>query len=376
MKRHSLVGLLVFPVILAVAALGHTAIIFSSQSEDSVSGTFRDNTKKKTYAEFSAKMEDDVITIVVGLSRKSVTLVKAPNKVSVASSSSEGAAETLLEDEKLIIDELATRLEKRFKNAKPLHTRLVCLLRHLASWPTGMPLSVSMDPSAITIEGESISREEIDEVRYQSILRNLEWTSGSESQPAVDDIVSLCSRIGRRAEACYPVSLKPLKAKCEWVPVGGTDCLGRCGGLCSSLCTGYRYTYDCLNHDRCGEVYGLLDKKCQFIFPFCFDDCDNAPECQHIPGVWSLERDLGCDNVATERLTLLIYPNHTLTTSTGHTGTWKMADKVVKMWFSQGWKPVYRGRISDHGLRMNGTIVNAPDPYCWNAVKLDLVLPK
>ncbi len=70
--------------------------------------------------------------------------------------------------------------------------------------------------------------------------------------------------------------------------VGGLQCQGRCGTLCNGLCSGQRYTADCLNHDKCGQLLGANHSFCNFILSRAFDDCFSAATCTDSPGVWTM----------------------------------------------------------------------------------------
>lgn len=358
-------------------------ITYTDQSRDIVAGDLGKDEESRSLMQFSVRREGDFIEIELSVNGKSVIVRKSPSEMYVTGFSPGVEVAMLQEDDKRLINSLANELDSGPQESSPLQsisikTMAACILRHLASWPPDMPLSLSMDAFTITIGEETVSRAVIDETRNQAMLHNLPSSIRQDIGTLGDEEAgwnSLCRYIGAQSNACYPTSLKPLNVKCDNVLIGGRTCRGRCGAGCNGMCDGFRYTQDCFNHDQCADVLGISHRFCNFIFPACSDDCLWAPSCANVPGVWIATTDFQCDGKVTVKRTWNLYPDLTFTSSSGDRGNWDLNGWSLIVRSTTGWKPRYKGTVSTNGLYVGGNIINDPNGSCWSAKKTSVVLP-
>lgn len=230
------------------------------------------------------------------------------------------------------------------------------MLGNLSAWPADMPLAVSVDSVMKTVGDVSVSIAEIEEANRQAMEELRAQTPGGVEPPVdMEDITTLCARIGRKQESCYSTSLKPYIAKCEKVLLGGTECTGRCGATCiGNPCPLQRYTQDCHNHDRCADVFGLKHRFCNWIFASAADDCYSAPSCVDSPGVWNIT--FVWSNGKGNTVVLNIDANRKFSTNDGAVGTWTGTDKTLNLKVAVGCKPVYAGKLSPTRLTAVGAM--------------------
>lgn len=375
-------GLLALVLILGIPGEGRAGLQVSLESENSLGGYLEEADGGQSPVPFRADRQGETLSIGVQFEDYSLSLIRGDRDLRVTADFRKGSPRSISENEKWFLNKLATELSSRTKRDNPFHARIVCVLRFLASWPAGMPLNVAMDSSTITIGEETVSREIMDQVRERSILETLALSEGpacADAQRGVqrtEDWTSLCDTIGNIAAACYPTSLWPPASNCESVLVGGRTCRGRCGTTCAGLCTGTRYTQDCLNHDRCVEVYGMTHKFCNFIFPACSDDCADAENCVDILGTWKLTHDWNCDGPnGTTRL--YIYPDHTFKSGAVGHGKWAKSGRSVVLKYSNGCRATYTGTLGFGRLDLAGTMKCATSARngCWQATKTNVPLP-
>jgi hypothetical protein len=225
------------------------------------------------------------------------------------------------------------------------------MLQRFSEWPSDMPLFVYKDSVRIVVGDLDLDRREWEEARRQALAEA--FPQEAPEIEADKGFVTLCSKIGTKQYACYPISLIPLKMKCEKALVGGTVCRGRCGTLCKGLCSGTKYTNDCFDHDRCADVYGLTHRYCNFIFADCTDDCTSAPNCIDVPGVWTITyKFTGIPGQYSMPLNL--YANHTLKVGSV-TGHWTVSGITLTLKFETGgFNYTFTGKLTDTRLRVFG----------------------
>ena len=380
MRRAFCCGLFALVLVFGILGQSFAGLHLSSESANSLSGYLEGTGGKQVIIFFGADIQNDALSIRIQFDDYVLALVKGDEYLRVTGDFRRGYTRSIAKSEKAAVGKLAALLESRFTNDAPFHRRLVCLLNFLASWPAGMPLNAAMDSSTITIGEKTVSREIIDRTRERALLENMDSSqqttcldAQSGSQHA-EDINSICGKIGYKRTACYPNPF--FETKCERVLVGGKTCSGRCGTGCRGLCNGTKYTQDCLNHDRCTQIYGLTSYNCDSIFLACADDCSDAKDCIDIPGVWILEYDWYCDGT-TSTTKLYIYPNRTFNTADGYYGKWAKSGTTVSLKFSNGSQPVYTGKLSGGRRVLEGTMKSTTKTKdgCWTAKKTNNVLP-
>ena len=361
-------------LVVAAHQPGHRDHSYSAQTDTQIAGVLSDRSGG-AYVAFSALNENGLVTLRIDLDRQSITLRKRANELHIASSLNRGRTfSTFQEDEKEAIRQAVAIMDDDPQGS--FHTEIACMMRQFGGWPAGMPLMVSKDHLKTTVGDVSVANKDIEQARQEALARDLPEIPG-DSSPA-PAIVSLCNFIGRAKAACYPTSLSPYKEKCVSSVVGGLKCKGRCGTLCNGLCSGQRYTADCLNHDRCTEVLGLNHSFCNFILSRAFDDCFSAATCTDSPGVWTLKSTYKGAKATTVKLNVYPTPAKTFTDGAGGKGKWIVTGTTMKLTYSNGCKPVFTGKLNTArtGL-VSGTMkcTVGAKAGVWSAAKTNNILP-
>ena len=353
-----------------------TAVIrYSARTDTQIAGVLSDRTSG-AYVAFVASTEDELTTLRIDLDRQSITLRKTANELHITSSLNRGREfSTLSESEKEALRQAVDIMDEDLQTNE-FQTEIACLMRQFSGWPSGMPLLVSKDHLKTTVGHDSVANKDIDQAHQEAMARDI--SDGPPEPIPAPAIVSLCNVIGRAKAACYPISLSPYREKCVSTLVGGLNCRGRCGTLCNGLCSGQRYTVDCLSHDQCTLVWGLNHPLCNFLFSRVFDDCFRAANCTDSPGVWTLVSTWKGGKKTSTTLNVFPTPTKKLTDNKGGRGTWTVTGAIMKLTYSNGCKPVYTGRLNANGTGLaSGTMkcTVGTTAGTWTAIKTNRILP-
>jgi len=353
-----------------------SSLYFSILADDFMTGYMFTDAGPNQVVEFAAMDDGGRLTLQIDLDGQSIMVRTEEGHLTVISSGNNGTEFRMLPDDgRVTLGRLAMLLDGNLEEQNPFQSSVICLVQHFGYWPEAMPLALWMDPETVTIGDLSVRRREMEEARRQALV---ELQAREPAGPREPDktFVSLCQKIGFTHKACWPTSLIPYKEKCAMVLVGGTECTGRCGTTCLGMCSGARYTVDCFNHDRCADVYNKSDRRCNFIFADCFDDCSKAPDCTDVPGVWNLTYTWKGSKPGFSKWK--IYPNKTFKEEGGNStrGTWAAFKKTFALKYKDGCKPVYSGQLIDTRLRMSGTMkcTTQKGEGVWVAVKTNTAL--
>jgi hypothetical protein len=352
-----------------------TAVIqYSVRTDAQLAGILSDRSQGAPVA-FSATSENGLVTLQINLDEQTITVRKRANELYIGSSRNRGGViATLSESEKDALRRAVAAMDGELPETT-FETEVACMLRQFSAWPDTMPLLVSRDHLKTTVGTVSVANKDIDAARREALARDIP-EGATEPLPA-PAIVSYCNVIGRAKAACYPTSVSPYREKCVTTLVGGLKCQGRCGTLCNGLCSGQRYTADCLNHDKCTELLGLNHANCNFIFSRAFDDCFGAASCTDTPGVWTLKTTWKGSAPKTVTLNILPTAAKTFTDSARGAGKWSVTGATLKLTYSNGCKPVFTGK-----LNANRTGLAAGTMKCtvgklagtWSATKTNGIL--
>jgi len=346
-------------------------------SDDILAGRVVDGGAPGSTTTFSVSLDAGVLNIQIDLDTQTICVRRSEERLSVESSGNTGATfQMLSEAEKVRLAVLANLLDENPPEGNSVYEHATCLIKHLTYWPGGMPLALWMDSARITIGAQTVDRNELEE-SYRRALADAVKAGVIAKEDSALDWKSLCSAIGFRRTACYPTQLNPVKSKCESVLVGGLTCRGRCGSVCKGLCSGKRYTVDCLNHDRCADVYGSVsDQRCNYIFAPCFDDCRLADNCVDVPGVWNVK--YAWKGYPPSQAQWHIYPNNTFrVASSSSKGSWGLKGKNITLRYSTGAQSICSGVLSENEFHMSGTMITKDkrNKGTWSAAKTNGVLP-
>ncbi len=353
-----------------------TAVIqYSVRTDAQIAGILSDRSQGASVA-FAAASENGLVTLRIDLDQQTITVRKRANELHIASSLNRGGViSTLSEGEKDALRRAVAAMDAELPETS-LESEVACMLRQFGAWPATMPLLVSRDQLKTTVGSISIANRDIDQARAEALARDLPDLP-AEPIPA-PAITSYCNVIGRAKAACYPTSLSPYREKCVSTLVGGLQCQGRCGTLCNGLCSGQRYTADCLNHDKCTQILGLNHSFCNFIFSRAFDDCFSAATCTDSPGVWTMR--VTWKGSAPKNVTINVFPTpaKTFKDSAGGLGKWTVTGAVMKLNYSNGCKPVFTGKLNTNRTGLaSGTMKCSVGTMAgtWTAAKTGKILP-
>lgn len=215
--------------------------------------------------------------------------------------------------------------------ADELHQALFTALSLLAGWPSNMPLLLWQDgrqsissadrrtvvampdrhlagnrdlhgkilPAAILQKPDSFLKlPEIEPFTVVPLPENAPASSAADlpmaAAVATNSSQSLCTKMGTVVAGSYPVLsvtflppfTKVIGQESYRIPVGGVQCLARCGAGCADSVSGVTglgknaYSQDCLDHDMCVAKRGSAALSCNAIFADAVNDFFSAP-CGH-----------------------------------------------------------------------------------------------
>jgi hypothetical protein len=212
------------------------------------------------------------------------------------------------------------------KKTDELRDTLHSTLSLLAAWPANMPVLVWQDgqqtvaavnrsgviakasknasssssskaaePAVLHNPDAALQLPTIEPLRVQPLLENTPITQEPAALAAsTNSTISLCGKMGVPVVGSYPILsptflppfFKVVGTESYKVPVGGVQCLARCGALCADSVSGVSglgknaYSQDCLDHDMCVGKRGSVALSCNYIFADAANDFFSAP-CGH-----------------------------------------------------------------------------------------------